>query len=333
MRDELRALCDLFIENRDILRKAFRWESAYLYPVCAAVFTGRGQTADPAALRHCDRILKEQTGPFNGFRGTARLAILSLLAADGDPGGRLRRALGLYDALKGYFFVSQYLPVAAMLLAEETEKSRYAETAARCRRIYDLMKAEHPFLTSGEDSIFAALLALSPRPEEETVEETEGCYRLLKPAFFSANAVQSLSHVLALGEYPAEEKCQRTMGLYQGLKDRGYKYGTEYELATLGVLALLPEEPEAIIEKVIQADDYLSGQSGYGLLGLGRKQRLMHAGMLVSAGYREQAAENAMQSAAVGGTLSLVAAQQAALCAAVAAASAAAGASASAGGN
>ena len=97
--------------------------------------------------------------------------------------------------------------------------------------------------------------------------------------------------------------------------------------------ALLPEEPEAIIEKVIQADDYLSGQSGYGLLGLGRKQRLMHAGMLVSAGYREQAAENAMQSAAVGGTLSLVAAQQAALCAAVAAASAAAGASASAGGN
>lgn len=322
MRDTLSALCGSFIENRDIIKSAFGLESAYLYPVCAAVFTDKRQRADAARLKYCWTVLKEQTGVFSNFRGIVKLVTLSMMAVDSDPEGKLRRALQVYEILKERFFSSQYLPVASMIFADLVQTDRYEEISARTRRIYDLMKREHPFLTSGEDSVFAALLALSDRTEEQIVRETEACYMLLKPEFFSGNAVQSLSHVLALGGGSAEMKCRRTVELFHGLKDSGCRYGTSHELATLGVLAMLLADQQRVITDIVEVDGFLSTQKGYGFFGVGSRQRLMHAGMLVASDYIGQDS-TAMQSAAVGATISLIAAEQAAMCAAVAAAAAA----------
>ena len=330
MRTSLSALCGSFIENRDIVKSAFPWESSYLSPVCAAIFTDKHKRADVERLHECRDLLKGQTGVFSNFRSTAKLAMIAMMAVDSDPEGKLNKALTVYDALKERFWGSQYLPVASMIIADAVELARYDETAARTRRIYERMKNEHPFLTSGEDSVFAAMLALSRLTDEQVVAEAEACYDLLKPEFFSGNAVQSLSHVLALSEGRAEEKCAATLGLFRNLKERGYQYGTNYELATLGVLAMLPADRRAVMADVMEVDDFLSGQKGYGFFGLGRKQRIMHAGMLVTSDYIGQS--DTMRTAAVGGTLSLIAAQQAAMCAAIAA-SAAAASSASSGGN
>lgn len=324
MRETLSVICENFIDNRDRIKAAFSWDSAYIHPVCAAIFTDRRQLADVERMKCCRDILKGETGVFSNFRGTAKLAMISMMAVDSNPGEKLRKSLLVYDSLKQHFFSGQYLPVASMMIADMVPESRYGEIAARTRHIYDLMKQEHPFLTSGEDSVFAALLALSDLTDEQVVQETEACYQLLKPEFFSGNAVQSLSHVLALGDGFAEEKYRRVMELYYGLRDKGYRYGTDYELASLGVLALLPVELSRVMEDMMEADDFLAGQKGYSILGLGRKQRLMHAGMLVSSDYIGDSGNQTMHSAAIGGTISLIAAQQAAMCAAIAASSAAA---------
>ncbi len=121
-----------------------------------------------------------------------------------------------------------------------------------------------------------------------------------------------------------EVKCRRTIDLYNALKVNGCKYGTGYELATLGVLVILPVDLSAIVEDMADVDHFLSEQKGYGFLGLEKKQRLMNAGMLVSSDYIGEADYWAMNTAAIGGTISLIAAQQAAICAAIAASSAAA---------
>lgn len=331
MRSSLSSLCDSFIENRDIVKSAFAWESTYLYPVCAAIFIDKRRKADIDQLEYCKKLLTTQTGVFSSFRSTAKLAMIAMMAADDNPDRKLSQALQVYDALKEHFWSSQYLPVASMVIADIAEPDRYGEIAARTRHIYALMKNEHPFLTSGEDSVFAAMLALSDLSDEQIAEESEHCFRLLKPEFFSGNAVQSLSHVLALCEGRAEDKCRAAMELYDSLKARGYKYGTDYELATLGVLATLPADRSAVTADIMEADDFLAGQKGYGLFGIGRKQRLMHAGMIVTSDYMGQS--GAMQTAAIGGTISLIAAQQAAMCAAIAASSAAAASSAGSGGN
>lgn len=329
MRESLTEKCELFVRNRDEIKNEFFWDSTYMYPICAMIFAEKGEAVDVARMRECNDLIKQYTSVFSNFRGTVKLAMVAMLAAEPDPAETLENALEMYDLLKEHFFSSSYLPLTAMTLVKLTAPEQYGEVAGRTREIYDLMKQEHPFLTSGEDSVFAGLLALSDLSDEQVVEETERCYEMLKPEFFSGNAVQSLSHVLALGTGNTGEKCDRTVELYEGLKRNGYKYGTEYELATLGVLALLPAETEEIMRDIMEVDDFLAEQKGYGFFGLGKKERLMHAGMLVTSDYIGTGERPVMQTAALGGTVSLIAAQQTAMCAAIAASSAAAAAAAS----
>lgn len=321
MKPALAELCTCFIKNRDVIKNAFFWENGYLYPVCAAIFADKRKVVTEGKLMYCKNLLHEETGMFSNFRSTVKLALISMLAVDGDPEGKLRKSLVVHNLLKQKFFGSSYLPVASMIIADLVDPGRFAEITEKTRRIYDLMKAEHPFLTSSEDSVFAVMLALSNLTEEKIVSETETCYRILKQEFYSSNAVQSLSHVLALSEGAAGDKCKRTLSLFHALKQRGYKYSTDYELATLGILAMLPVAQDEIINDVILVDRFLSGQKGYGVFGLGRKQRLMHAAMIVTCYYMGREENLAMNTAAIGATVSLIAAQQAAMCAAIAASS------------
>ncbi len=332
MRPELQELCNLFIQNRDVVKDNFFWESSNFYPIAASIFTDKRIHAREDRLQFCKSIIERETGFLSSFRDYAKLSVISMMAIDDHPEQRLRKGLNVYDKLKDYFWGSSYLPIAAMIIADMVEPERYIELAARTRNIYELMKSEHPFLTSSEDSVFAAMLALSPLTDEQVVDETEKCFTILKKEFFSGNAVQSLSHVLALCDGAAEEKCKKTMDLYNSLKACDFKYGTSYELATLGVLAMLPVDRVTLINEFSEVDAFLAKQEGYGFWSsITKRERYMHAAMIITSSYMDEcqnAGVGAMNTAAISGTISMVAAQQAAMCAAIAASSAAASASA-----
>ena len=325
MRDALLEQCDAFIENRDLVKSAFRMESSYMYPICAAIITDKGKRADPERLRLCRDILKDQTGAFSNFRGLTKLAIISMMSVDPNPEQRLKNAQQVYDLLKASFAGSQYLCVAAMVISDLVDPGYYKPMAEHTRRVYRLLKSKHPFLIGSEDSIFSALLAISKKTDDRILYETEQCYTLLKESFRSKQAIQSLSHVLALCEGRPQEKCQATVSLFQRMKEEGLRYGTDFELPTLGVLAMLPTDRETILRELREVDGYLAKQRGYGILGLGKRQRLMHAAMIVSGDHLEHCATN--QATLNHSMIALAAAQQAAICAAIAAATAAATAS------
>lgn len=322
MRDELQKRCQLFIQNRDIVKNAFGWESYYIYPLCASLFTIRGIQADAGVMKDCRDLLKEKTGFFSNFRGISKMATVTTLSLSPSPENKLNQLLDIYGKLKEVFWGSEYLTVAASVISDMAEPGQYEQITHRTRTIYNRMKETHPFLTSGEDSSFAALLALSELDDIYIEQEMERCYTLLKPYFFSGNAVQSLSHILALGEGSAAQKCEKAMALFDYLKSHGHKYGTSYELATLGVLALLDTDIKTLAQDIMDVDDYLHSQKGFGAFGIGARQRLMYAGVLTMCDYMPQL--QPMKTAALNGVVSLVIAQQAALCASAAAASAAA---------
>lgn len=321
MREALQNRCNLFVANRDIIKSAFGWESTYIYPLCANMYASKGLKADPARMKECRELLKKNTGVFSNFRGTSKMATMTMLSLSENPQLQMERILSVYNKLKEVFWGSEYLTVAAASIAQLAEPKQYDQIAGRTRKIYELMKSSHPFLTTGEDSAFASLLAVMDLDEVHIEREIERCYTTLKSSFFYSNAVQSLSQVLALGEGSAQQKCSRVIALFDYLKSRGYKYGTNYELATLGVLALLQEEIKVLSEDIIQADDFLKGQKGFGPFGIGAKQRLMYAGMLAACDYIPNV--HSIQVAALNGVVALVIAQQAAICASVAATSAA----------
>ena len=321
MKASLQSLCDRFLINRDLVKSEFRMESGYLYPVCANLFCAAGVDADRQRLVYAKQLIKDQTGLFSNFRGTVRPALACMLALSEDPDKKMADMLRQYQHLKQYFWGSEYLALAAYLLADMTGDKEAVDYAARGKDIYDRMKKEHPFLTAQEDSVFAVLMAFSDKTDDALVRDMEACYRLVKQRFHSANAVQSVSHVLALADGQPEEKAGRLMDLFDAIRAAGAKYGKEYQLATLAALAILPVDVPATAADIMDVDEWLSRQKGYGFWGLDRRTRAMNAAMIVSDAY---AARQVVDTAALTGTIAMVAAQQSATCAAIIGASCAA---------
>ena len=322
MNNATRKNCELLIQNWRSVKNVFPWDTSLINLSCAGVYAAKGLQVDEVMLRQCKQLLINQVGPFSNFKSMSRNPLVTMMAISEDGEQALKRGLEVYRLLKEKFFTSTYLPLAAMIIAQMVEPYRYQEIVARTRQMYDKMKAEHPFLTSGEDSTLCALLAMSDRSIDALVYDMNACYQILKPRFFYANAVQALSQVLALGEDSPNEKCRKTMELFDKLKDRGYKYGTSYELSTLGVLALVDVDINQVVSEIIEIDTWLSGQKGFGFFSsISKKQRLMYAGILAQA---EHVPADTLTTAAVNGTVALIVAQQAALCATIAASSAAA---------
>jgi hypothetical protein len=322
MNDRILRNCNLLLESRDRIKTVFGWDGGLIHLACAGIYVSKGKEVNASVLHYCKDLLNQRVGVFSNFRSTARSPIAAMLAVSDNPERTLDNGLLVYHLLKKEFWASTYLPLTAMIIAQLVEPQQYEAIAARTSGIYDMIKSEHPFLTSGEDSANCALLALSEKSDSELIYEIESCYHQLKQNFFSSNAVQSLSHVLALGQGTVEEKCSKTMQLFYGLKEVGLKYGTSYELPTLGVLALAEGDKNQIIQEIAEINNWLSHQKGFGFFSsVTAKQRLMYAGIVTQ---REYINTNAMQSAAVNSTISLIAAQEAAMCAAIAASTAAA---------
>ncbi len=316
---KIQSRCEKFIENRDIIKKCFKWESSYMYPLCAQIYTSKGKTADCDELKHCVALLKKNAGILSYFRSTARLPYAAMLAVSGAPETTLDNSLTIYELLKKRHLLSTYLPAAAIIAAQLSRTCEYEQVAVRAKEIYNEMKATHPLITSGEDGAFAVILALSPRGDEQLLDEIERCYTILKPSFLMRNSVQSLSHVLALCDGSADEKCRRVLDLYRLLKERGCSYGTNYELPTLGVIAASAVDLNAAASDIVEIDGFLSTQKGFSAFGAGKKQRLMYAVMLAQGGNENNAV---LQTAALNSTISMIVAQQAAVFAAIAAANA-----------
>lgn len=320
MKAALQTLCEQFIENRDTVKRAFKWESDYVHPLCANLFCAQGRMADEETLKRCKQIVNEQTGILSNFRGSLRPALAAMLALGDQPDERMARAVTNYGILKQEFWGSEYLALVAFLLAEWADRSQVEDKTGRGKTIYQRMKREHPFLTSSEDSVFAVMMAFSDKTDDALITDMEACYTLLKPRFFSGNSVQTASHVLAMADGAPEKKAERVLALYDAVRGAGVKYGREYQLATLAALAAMNVDLNAVAQEISEADAFLSGQKGYGaILGPGKAMRAMHAAMIVSDQYPPR---GQVDTAAMTGTLGMIIAQQMAMCAVMAGATA-----------
>ena len=316
MNSRLLSICERYIKNRDIIKAAFPGENDYIHPVCASIFTGKEAVADVDTIKNYHKLLKEKVGAFSYLRGASKAVTVSMLSIDEDPVKRLDSTINAYASLKNHFPSGNYLPLAATILSGEAEESSFDDIATRAREIYDLMRKEHPFLTSEEDVVYALLFAFSSERNADTITEIERIYKIAKEKFHSLNAVQALSHVLALCDGRADEKFERTAALFDVLKANKLKYGTDYELATLGVLAMLPATVEEILADMKDVNDFLITQKGYGkFFGFSKNIRLMHASMIVST-YRLGDTGNTVGAAAAVSAQMAIAAQQAAIIAA-----------------
>ena len=321
MKENARQITMDFIENRDIIKKAIKFESSYIYPVAANIFCAAGVKADADRLAECKKIIKKNAGFASYLKGVVLTPFAAKLCASDDPEVQFEKVMAMYGILKNHFRRSEYLALLATLLAEKTTAEEAERVAARGRALYDMMKKEHPILTSSEDNVMAGFMAFSEKSDAQLIDDAEKCYELLKKKFSDKNAVQTVSHILAMTDGAPEEKVNRMIGIFDMFTAAGHKFGKHYELPMLAAVSVIEADEKELVDTVISIDDLLSGQKGYGALSLDKKTRLMHAAMLAADLYDDP--DNA-QAAVSASAIAVIAAQEAAMCAVIAASAAAA---------
>jgi hypothetical protein len=319
MNEQLAKLCYEFLLYRDQLRDG-RFFHSYrqLYPLCAYICMIRHQEPNDEIVRLCREILREYAGFFSMFRGNGEEVMVTLLSCETDPGACMELCDQAYSSLRSEFHASHYLPLLAYYMATSMPAVKFDEFTYRTRELYDTFNNLHPFLTSEEDSLYMGLLTASGRDPRAIAEEAEEIYEMLAGEFpFHKNPIHSLSHALTLCPGAAPAKAARFRNLFRELRDMDYRYGKDYELIALGILANMGYETEQIMEDFINVDRYLADSDGYGWLGgFSRRTRYLHAVLILSVYYHNGSSE--LTAAMIVSVLMEIQAEQAAAAAAAA---------------
>ncbi len=311
MEDKTKELCESFIENRDIVKKVFSMESTLIYPIAANALTANGIKGDVDKLKACKKIINKNAGVLSYLKGDIAIPFAANLSTKEDPKAAFDKVVRYYNIIKRQFNRSQFSALLAILLSDIVQEDNIESVIERGKAIYTMIKDNHPFLTNDQTSVLAGMLAMSEKSNVELIDDMEKCYDLLKIKFSNKSSIHTVSHILSLTRGSAREKVEHMIDLYDMLKESGKKYGVYTELATLASVSILDDDLEKLRDTIIEIDDFLSKQKGYGLLGIDKKTRLMHATMLTADLYDTAQAAHIVASASA---LAMAAAQQATIC-------------------
>ena len=260
-----------------------------IFKKCNALsVTLRDEVADVSKINYCRDLIKNNTSIFSNFKGNNFLTNATNLSLEDSPEEALREVMIIYDKLKNEFIGRQYLTLAAWVIYNAKERVTYDDAIRRMRKAYDIMKKNHFFLTGSDDYVAAAMIATTSNNVEETLEEIEKCYNILKAnGFWGNNNLQALSHILSLGNGSAEEKCEKVILLNNVLKGKRINI-RNYALPLLAVITLVTNDFEGFSNKYMMALNELKSHSGFGTFSLNSEIRSMIVAALVCSKYLDQ---------------------------------------------
>lgn len=291
MNTELIRRCELLVHNHRAIQNAFKWESNSMLLAGSSFYVGLNMEADTEKLKLCEDILKKRTGILSEYRGNVKMPLLCKMAMAVNPEQYFENIDLIVKQMKNIKWIDAgYKVLAAMTLHDNLEMDQMPLAVQKMIELYQGMKETHPWLTSGEDIPFAAILAVSEMDTEALLMEMENCYQQLSKYFHDKNAVQSLSHILAINPADTDTKCRIVEKIFSLLKENKHKYAGGYELAVLGTLSMLDISTERIVTDIIEADEYLKTQKGFGNLSMGEGMRRMYAALMVMDTYMPPAA-------------------------------------------
>lgn len=321
---------DLFSENYLHMKRYSKFEYNLLKMLSSLLYANEGKQIDAEAVLNAKKVIKDNTGLFSQFKGNAMITVATQLALSEQPEELFKKSMEVYRRMKEEgFSASDFLTIAAIMIANQKEEYDYNLVIRRSRAFYDEIKKQHFFLTGRDDYIFTTMLAMTDLEILETTKRMENFHQELKKEFFSGNGIQAMTEILVLSCESDDTILERVMKVYQCFKEHGYRFRNEYMLPLLGTIALLPKEPEKVVEEILEAHDYLKGKKGFSGFSMTTKERMMFAAALVSSVYVDDAKKNAIHTTLSTSITNIIIAQQTAIIAASSASAAAAASSSS----
>lgn len=274
MENSLEEKIELFVKNSQDIKKEFRWQNEMIKRVAALLYASEGKSIDTFAIHNTIKLIKQNTGMLSPFRNTSLLITATMLSLNDDSKELLNRTIEVYKMMKNsHFKSSDFLVIAACQIASNCSPDQYQNVIKRAQVFYELMKRHHRFLTGQNDYIFAVLLGLSDVEINFAEDRMEQLYTSLQPRFRSRYGVKGLTQVLILAKNQ-ENIEMRVTSLYDDFFNSGLKMDKAYALSSLGVLTLLPEQTDRIMDKVFETSELLRSKKGFGFWSSVSKQEL-----------------------------------------------------------
>lgn len=278
----------MFAENTKRAKDGIKLEPVEARRVAALIYTLKGRPFDIDAVKRSRNLMKSSTGVFSALRGNMSTCIATMLSLNGNPKLQFDHTVEVYDMMKNAgFWRSDFLAVAAYLVAESASPEDYQPIVNRMRSFYEEMKSLHVFNTGSDDIIFAAILALSDKDTRHSVRSVELLYQRLGPEFLAKNSVLALAQILAAGDMSDQAAADRVLALRSAFKAHKVPMDKAYTIPSLGILALLPGDVNTIVQDVAEAQVHLRAQKGYGALSVSKQELLLFAVAITASGYTE----------------------------------------------
>lgn len=249
--------------NYEILRGKFRFTNTTAKQFIALQYTIKNKPLNIEKIETMKNYIKKQTKFFTPFSGDQLFiysALLPLISE--DPEKTFDHMHQNISALKKVGFKSSTYHPSALYSLETIEKSKSVQSLLiDAKGIYDNMKKNHPFLTSGDDYALCILMA----QENTEINLLEKYYKSLNRLKFSkSNGLQALSHILAINSHDVEKDSLRVKEIYDLLKAERFKTSSTY-YPVLGVISLLKDSPKDIVAPIVEIIQAFKGEKGFKL--------------------------------------------------------------------
>ena len=274
-------MVELLGSNRAVVAKSFKLEVDTDIANAALVWTMAGRQATVEEMRANFDHLKRQASALSVERSMSKLALVSRMALSGDGAAYLAEVQRIFGKImEGKKMQTSSRFGAAMLIANSTRTPEEADRLLeRSQGIFARMSAEHPVITSDQDLMFAVIVAMSDRDDDELLSDAEECYKLLGDGYKLTEGRQSMAHVLALSPLAPAEKVARVQQLRDALKQRKISVGwvSSQEYVTLALLALDERPVAEIADEMAELSKLIKKQKGFGSLSATAGIRLLYA--------------------------------------------------------
>lgn len=307
MNIEVEQVCNLLAENKQVICKGFTWSSATMNIAAAYILAANGVRANKEELKACEEILKNNTSALSEYRGNIKTILICKMIISKEPERYLEKVQKAYKLLTTKkWSQSEYKLIAAIIICDHTDESRYEEMVNRTNSLYAKMQDNHKWLTSAEDIPLAALLAVSMLDIDKLDEEMEKCYQLLRKTASDRNSAQTASHVLSVYEGDAQIKCDKVKAVISALKAAKCRFGSGHEISIVAALTMLDYTPEQIAQTIAETENYLKSLRGFGSTSIdARTRRLFAAEIILSQNGESRVAEGAMLTGVLAMTIAM----------------------------
>lgn len=320
---------DIFADYTMQLGKVLKWDYKLSHMLCSMLYTNEERILDANRIKEMREYIKKNTGIFSSFKGTTLPIIATMLSLDENPESLFTKTQILYDKMKQQNFRgSEYLTIAAMQVAKIKTESEYNRIINRMKEFYDRLRKIHPFLTSTDDYIYVAMVAMTDIDLELAIRRVVTIEDRLRPTLGGGNDMQALALVLLLADNDDDELCNKVLQLYKCLKDKKYKLRYNGTMSTLGVLAMTSNDMNLIAEELVNGAEYLKDKKGFGAFSISKVQRAMFSANFVALQYVGDMKNNLLEGTISNNITNIIIAQQMATVAATMAATSAAASSA-----